>query len=146
MSNAFQIMSRLQERLFHLTLFLIALYAVIAAVVPLFGYQFFIMPVKFEAIKNISFDYIRLLLLRSCIFFTMAIFLLDYALYRRPYSALAPVYVFCYSMSIFELLAVFSVQQITDYSASPYAVIFWLVVGGLAQYKNSKSANTIFRN
>lgn len=139
-------MSRLQEKLFHLTLFLIALYAVIAAVFPLFGYQLFIMPVKFEAITNISFDYIRLLLLRSCMFFTMAVFLLDYALYKRPYSALAPVYVFCYSMSIFELLAMFSVQRITDYSASPLAVIFWLVVGALAQYKNSKSANTIFRN
>ena len=146
MSTAFQIMSRLQEKLFHLTLFLIALYAVIAAVVPFFGYQFFIMPVKFEAIKNISFDYIRLLLLRSCIFFTMAIFLLDYALNKRPYSALAPVYVFCYSMSIFELLAAFSVQRITDYSASPFAVIFWLIVGASAQHKNSKSANTIFKN
>ena len=74
MSNAFQIMSRLQEKLFNLTLFLIALYAVIAAVVPLFDYQFFIMPVRFGAISNISFDYVRLLLLRSCIFFAMAVF------------------------------------------------------------------------
>ena len=146
MSNTFQIMSRLQEKLFNLTLFFIALYAVIAAVVPLFGYQFFIMPIKFEAISNISFDYIRLLLLRSCIFITMAVFLLNYALYKRPYSALAPVYVFCYSLSIFELLTVFSIQQTTDYSTSPFAVVFWLVVGASAQYKNSKSANTIFKN
>jgi len=139
-------MSRLQEKLFNLTLFLIALYAITAAIVPLFGYQFFIMPIKFEIFQNISFDYIRLLLLRSCVFFTMAVFLLNYALYKRPYSALAPVYVFCYSMSIFEFLSAFSIQQTTEYSSNPFVIVFWLLIAVLAHYKNSKSAHTIFRN
>ena len=139
-------MAKLLEKLFNLTLFLIALYAITAAVVPLFGYQLFIMPIKFEIYQNLSFDYIRLLLLRSCVFLTMAIFLLRYGLYKRPYSALAPVYVFCYSMSIFEFLSAFSIQQTTEYSSNPFVIVFWLLIAVLAHYKNSKSAQIIFRN
>ena len=139
-------MARLLENLFNLTLFLIALYAITAAIVPLFGYQLFIMPIKFETFQNLSFDYIRLLLLRSCVFLTMAIFLLNYAFYKRPYSALAPVFVFSYLMSIFEFLSVFSIQQTTEYSSNPFAIVFWLIIGALTHYKNSKSSRTIFRN
>ena len=139
-------MARLLEKLFNLTLFLIALYAITAAIVPLFGYQLFIMPIKFETFQNLSFDYIRLLLLRSCVFLTMAIFLLRYALYKRPYSALAPVLVFSYLMSVFEFLSVFSIQQTTEYSSNPFAIVFWLIIALLTHYKNSKSAQTIFRN
>jgi len=139
-------MARLLENLFNLTLFLIALYAITAAIVPLFGYQLFIMPIKFETFQNLSFDYIRLLLLRSCVFLTMAIFLLNYALYKRPYSALAPMLVFSYSMSVFEFLSAFSIQQTTEYSSNPFAIVFWLIIAVLTHYKNSKSSQTIFRN
>jgi len=139
-------MARLLEKFFNLTLFLIALYAITAAVVPLFGYQLFIMPIKFEIFQNLSFDYIRLLLLRSCVFLTMAIFLLNYALYKRPYSALAPMLVFSYSMSVFEFLSAFSIQQTTEYSSNPFAIVFWLIIAVLTHYKNSKSSQTIFRN
>ena len=75
------------EKLLNLLLALIAFYAITSAIVPVFGYQLFIFPIKFEVIQNISFDYVRLLLLRSCVFLTMAVFILNYALYKRPYSA-----------------------------------------------------------
>ena len=133
------------EKLLNLLLSLIAVYAMTAAIVPVFGYQLFIFPIKFEIIQNLSFDYVRLLLLRSCVFTTMAVFIVNYALYRRPYSALAPVAVFCYSLSIFEFLAQFTLAQTTDYSISPFGIVFFLSIAILAHYKNSKSANSIFR-
>jgi len=138
-------MPRPLEKLFNLILFLIALYAITAAIVPLFGYQLFVNPIKFETFQNLSFDYMRLLLLRSCVFLTMAVFLLNYALYKKPYSALAPVYVFCYSMSFFEFLSAFSIQQTTEYSSNPFVIVFWLLIAALTHYKNSKNAHTIFR-
>ena len=136
----------LLEKLYNFTLLLIALYATTAAIAPLFGYQIFITPIKFETFQNISFDYIRLLLIRSCVFITMAIFLLNYAFYKRPYSALAPLVVFFYSMSFFEFLSIFFIQQITEYSSNPFAIVLWLILAALTHYKNSKSADTIFRN
>ena len=134
------------EKLLNLLLALIAFYAITAAIVPVFGYQLFIFPIKFEVIQNISFDYVRLLLLRSCVFLTMAVFILNYALYKRPYSALAPVAVFCYSLSIFEFLAQFTIQQTTEYSSNPFAIVLWLIVGALTHYKNARNAKTIFRD
>jgi hypothetical protein len=139
-------MARLLDKLYNLTLLLLALYATTAAIAPLFGYQLFIMPIKFETFQNLSFDYIRLLLLRSCVFITMAIFLLNYAFYKRPYSALAPLVVFFYSMSFFEFLSIFLIQQTTEYSSNPFAIVIWLIIAVLTHYKNSKSADTIFRN
>ena len=133
------------EKLLNLLLALIAFYAITAAIVPVFGYQLFIFPIKFEVIQNISFDYVRLLLLRSCVFLTMAVFILNYALYKRPYSALAPVAVFCYSLSIFEFLAQFTIAQITDYSISTSGIVFFLTLAILAHYKNSKSAKLLFK-
>ena len=133
------------EKLLNLLLALIAFYAITAAIVPVFGYQLFIFPIKFEVIQNISFDYVRLLLLRSCVFLTMAVFILNYALYKRPYSALAPVAVFFYSLSIFEFLAQFTIAQITDYSISTSGIVFFLSLAIFAHYKNSKSANLLFK-
>ena len=134
------------EKLLNLLLALIAVYAMTAAIVPLFGYQLFIFPIKLEVIQDFSFDYVRLLLLRSCVFLTMAVFIFNYALYKRPYSALAPVAVFCYSLSIFELLAQFTIQQTTEYSSNPFAIVLWLVVGALTHYQNARNAKTIFRD
>ena len=133
------------EKLLNLLLALVAVYAMTAAIVPVFGYQLFIFPIKFEIIQNLSFDYVRLLLLRSCVFTTMAVFIVNYALYKRPYSALSPVAVFCYSLSIFEFFAQFTLAQTTDYSISPSGIVFFLSIAILAHYKNSKSANSIFR-
>jgi len=133
------------EKLLNLLLALIAFYAITAAIVPVFGYQLFIFPIKFEVIQNISFDYVRLLLLRSCVFLTMAVFILNYALYKRPYSALAPVAVFFYSLSIFEFLAQFTIAEITDYSISTSGIVFFLSLAIFAHYKNSKSANLLFK-
>ena len=134
------------EIIFNLLLAVIAIYAITSSILVLFGYQFFTFPIKIEVIQNLSFDYVRLLLLRSCVFLTMAIFLLNYALYKRPYSALAPVVVFCYSLSFFEFISQFTLQNTTEYSSNAFAMVFWLFVGVLTHYKNQKNAQTIFRN
>ena len=134
------------EKIFNLLLAVIAIYAITSSILVLFGYQFFTFPIKIEVIQNLSFDYVRLLLLRSCVFLTMAIFLLNYALYKRPCSALAPVVVFCYSLSFFEFISQFTLQNTTEYSSNTFAMVFWLFVGVLAHYKNKKNAQTIFRN
>ena len=134
------------EKFFNLLLFIIATYAITAAILPIFGYQIFTFPIKIEAIQNLSFDYVRLLLLRSAVFLTMSVFLFNYAIYRRPYSALAPVVVFSYSMAIFEFLSQFTIQQTTDYSSNPFAIVFWLTIALLSHYKNSKSSQTIFKD
>ncbi len=139
-------MSNLIEKLFNHLLLIICIYGITSAITPLFGYQIFTFPIKFEAIQNLSFDYVRLLLLRSCVFLTISIFLFNYAIYRRPYSALAPLVVFSYLMSIFEFLSQFTIQQITDYSSNLFAVVFWLIIAVMAHYRNSKSANTIFKD
>ena len=139
-------MNKQLETLFNLMLLVLAFYVISAAIIPLFGYQLFIFPIKLEVIQDLSFDYVRLLLLRSCVFLTMAVFMFNYALYKRPYSALAPVTVFCYSLSIFEFLAQFTIQQTTEYSSNPFVIVFWLLIAVLAHYKNSKSAQIIFRN
>ena len=102
------------EKIFNLLLAVIAIYAITSSILVLFGYQFFTFPIKIEVIQNLSFDYIRLLLLRSCVFLTMAIFLLNYALYKRPYSALAPVVVFCYALSFFEFNISFSTNALLE--------------------------------
>jgi len=139
-------MNKQLETLFNLMLFVLAFYVISSAIIPLFGYQLFIFPIKLEVIQDLSFDYVRLLLLRSCVFLTMAVFILNYALYKRPYSALAPVAVFCYSLSIFEFLAQFTIQQTTEYSSNPFAIVLWLIVGALTHYKNARNAKTIFRD
>ena len=139
-------MNKQLETLFNLLLLVLAFYVISAAIIPLFGYQLFIFPIKLEVIQDLSFDYVRLLLLRSCVFLTMAVFIFNYALYKRPYSALAPVAVFCYSLSIFEFLAQFTIQQTTEYSSNPFAIVLWLIVGALTHYKNARSAKTIFRD
>ena len=139
-------MNKQLETLFNLMLFVLASYVISAAIIPLFGYQLFIFPIKLEVIQDLSFDYVRLLLLRSCVFLTMAVFMSNYALYKRPYSALAPVAVFCYSLSIFEFLAQFTIQQTTEYSSNPFAIVLWLIVGALTHYKNAGNAKTIFRD
>ena len=82
-------MNKQLETLFNLMLLVLAFYVISAAIIPLFGYQLFIFPIKLEVIQDLSFDYVRLLLLRSCVFLTMAVFMFNYALYKRPYSALA---------------------------------------------------------
>ena len=139
-------MNKQLETLFNLMLFVLAFYVISAAIIPLFGYQLFIFPIKLEVIQDLSFDYVRLLLLRSCVFLTMAVFMFIYALYKRPYSALAPVAVFCYSLSIFEFLAQFTIQQTTEYSSNPFAIVLWLIVGALTHFKNARNAKTIFRD
>ena len=134
------------ESLFNLTLTLLALYGLTAAFLPIFGYQIYIFPIKLEVIPSVSFDYVRLLLLRSSVFLTMSLFIINYALYRRPYSALAPLSVFCYSLSIFEFLSRFTLVQITEYSSDPFVIVFWLIIGALTHYKNRQNAQTIFRD
>lgn len=124
----------------------LAVFAISASILPVFGYQLFTFPIKLEVIQDLSFDYVRLLLLRSSVFLTMSIFLLNYALYRRPYSALAPVAVFCYTLSIFEFLSQFIIAQTTEYSSNPFAIVFWLLIGAILHYKNAMNAKTIFRN
>ena len=138
-------MAKLLEKLFNLMLIFLAVFAISASILPLFGYQLFIFPIKFEVFQDLSFDYMRLLILRSCVFLTMSIFLLNFALYRRPYSALAPVAVFCYTISIFEFLSQFIIQQTTEYSSSPFVIVFWLIIGAILHYKNAMNAKTIFR-
>ena len=138
-------MATLLEKLFNLMLIFLAVFAISASILPLFGYQLFIFPIKFEVFQDLSFDYMRLLILRSCVFLTMSIFLLNFALYRRPYSALAPVAVFCYTISIFEFLSQFIIQQTTEYSSSPFVIVFWLIIGAILHYKNAMNAKTIFR-
>ena len=139
-------MATLLEKLFNLMLIFLAVFAISASILPLFGYQLFIFPIKFEVFQDLSFDYMRLLLLRSSVFLTMSIFLLNYALYRRPYSALAPVAVFCYTISIFEFLSQFIIAQTTEYSSSPFVIVFWLMIGAILHYKNAMNAKTIFKN
>ena len=139
-------MATLLEKLFNLLLIFLAVFAISASILPLFGYQLFIFPIKFEAFQDLSFDYMRLLMLRSCVFLTMSIFLLNYSLYRRPYSALAPVAVFCYTISIFEFFSQFIIQQTTEYSSSPFVIVFWLIIGAILHYKNAMNAKTIFKN
>lgn len=139
-------MTTLLEKLFNLMLIFLAVFAISASILPVFGYQLFSFPIKLEVIQDLSFDYVRLLLLRSSVFLTMSIFLLNYALYRRPYSALAPVAVFCYTLSIFEFLSQFIIAQTTEYSSNPFAIVFWLIVGAILHYKNAMNAKTIFRN
>jgi len=139
-------MATLLEKLFNLLLIFLAVFAISASILPLFGYQLFIFPIKFEAFQDLSFDYMRLLMLRSCVFLTMSIFLLNYSLYRRPYSALAPVAVFCYTISIFEFLSQFIIAKTTEYSSSPFVIVFWLLIGAILHYKNAMNAKTIFKN
>jgi len=139
-------MTTLLEKLFNLMLIFLAVFAISASILPLFGYQLFSFPNKLEVIQDLSFDYVRLLLLRSSVFLTMSIFLLNYALYRRPYSALAPVAVFCYTLSIFEFLSQFIIAQTTEYSSNPFVIVFWLLIGAILHYKNAMNAKTIFRN
>lgn len=139
-------MTTLLEKLFNLMLIFLAVFAISASILPVFGYQLFTFPIKFEAFQDLSFDYIRLLLLRSSVFLTMSIFLLNYALYRRPYSALAPVAVFCYTLSIFEFLSQFIIAQTTEYSSNPLVIVFWLLIGAILHYKNAMNAKTIFKN
>jgi len=139
-------MTTLLEKLFNLMLIFLAVFAISASILPVFGYQLFSFPIKLEVIQDLSFDYVRLLLLRSSVFLTMSIFLLNYALYRRPYSALAPVAVFCYTLSIFEFLSQFFIAQTTEYSSNPFAIVFWLLIGAILHYKNAMNAKTIFRN
>jgi|TARA_B100001250_G_scaffold138086_1_gene118174 hypothetical protein len=139
-------MATLLEKLFNLMLIFLAVFAISASILPLFGYQLFIFPIKFEAFQDLSFDYMRLLMLRSCVFLTMSIFLLNYSLYRRPYSALAPVAVFCYTISIFEFLSQFIIAKTTEYSSSPFVIVFWLLIGAILHYKNAMNAKTIFKN
>ena len=138
-------MAKVLEKLFNLLLIFLAVFAISASILPLFGYQLFIFPIKFEVFQDLSFDYMRLLILRSCVFLTMSIFLLNFALYRRPYSALAPVAVFCYTISIFEFLSQFIIQQTTEYSSSPFVIVFWLIIGAILHYKNAMNAKTIFK-
>ena len=138
-------MAKLLEKLFNLLLISLAVFAISASILPLFGYQLFIFPMKFEVFQDLSFDYMRLLILRSCVFLTMSIFLLNFALYRRPYSALAPVAVLCYTLSIFEFLSQFIIAQTTEYSSNPFAIVFWLLIGAILHYKNAMNAKTIFR-
>ena len=139
-------MTTLLEKLFNLMLIFLAVFAISASILPVFGYQLFSFPIKLEVVQDLSFDYVRLLLLRSSVFLTMSIFLLNYALYRRPYSALAPVAVFCYTLSIFEFLSQFIIAQTTEYSSNPFVIVFWLLVGAILHYKNAMNAKTIFRN
>ena len=139
-------MTTLLEKIFNLMLIFLAVFAISASIIPVFGYQLFTFPIKLEVIQGFSFDYVRLLLLRSSVFLTMSIFLLNYALYRRPYSALAPVAVFCYTLSIFEFLSQFIIAQTTEYSSNPFVIVFWLLVGAILHYKNAMNAKTIFRN
>jgi len=139
-------MVKLLEKLFNLMLIFLAVFAISASILPVFGYQLFIFPIKFEAFQDLSFDYMRLLLLRSSVFLTMSIFLLNYSLYRRPYSALAPVAVFCYTISIFEFFSQFIIAQTTEYSSSPFVIVFWLIIGAILHYKNAMNAKTIFKN
>ena len=139
-------MATLLEKLFNLMLIFLAVFAISASILPLFGYQLFIFPIKFEAFQDLSFDYMRLLMLRSCVFLTMSIFLLNYSLYRRPHSALAPVAVFCYTISIFEFLSQFIIAKTTEYSSSPFVIVFWLLIGAILHYKNAMNAKTIFKN
>ena len=138
-------MAKVLEKLFNLLLIFLAVFAISASILPLFGYQLFIFPIKFEVFQDLSFDYMRLLILRSCVFLTMSIFLLNFALYKRPYSALAPVAVFCYMISIFEFLSQFIIQQTTEYSSSPFVIVFWLIIGAILHYKNAMNAKTIFK-
>jgi len=139
-------MNTLLEKLFYLMLIFLAVFAISASILPVFGYQLFSFPIKLEVVQDLSFDYVRLLLLRSSVFLTMSIFLLNYALYRRPYSALAPVAVFCYTLSIFEFLSQFIIAQTTEYSSNPFVIVFWLLIGAILHYKNAMNAKTIFRN
>ena len=92
------------------------------------------MPFTFLELENTSFNYVRLLVLKSATLTTMALFIINFWRHRRPLSAIAPVVVICYSLVFFELLSVVTLQQFTEYEANIY-LYFFITAGGLLHFK-----------
>ena len=91
----------------------------------------YLCPLLFLELENTSFNYVRLLVLKSATLTTMALFIINFWRHRRPLSAIAPVVVICYSLVFFELLSVVTLQQFTEYEANIYLIIFFITAGGL---------------
>ena len=136
-------MTKLREIFTNLITIYLFLWCIITAFTPYFGYELF-MPFTFLELDNTSFNYVRLLILKSAALTTMALFIIHFWRHRRPLSAIAPVVVICYSLVFFELLSVVTLQQFTEYEANIYLIIFFITVGGLLHFKNIKNSESIF--
>ncbi len=136
-------MTKLREIFTNLVTIYLFLWCIITAFTPYFGYELF-MPFTFLELEDTSFNYVRLLILKSGALATMALFIFNFWRHRRPLSAIAPVVVICYSLVFFELLSVVTLQQFTEYETNIYLLIFFITAGGLLHFKNIKNSESIF--
>ena len=136
-------MTKIREIFTNLITIYLFFWCIITAFAPYIGYELF-MPFTFLELENTSFNYVRLLVLKSATITTMALFMINFWRHRRPLSAIAPVVVICYSLVFFELLSVVTLQQFTEYEANIYLIIFFITAGGLLHFKNIKNSESIF--
>ena len=138
-------MTNLRELITNLIIFFLLIYCLMQSFLPIFGYTFFL-PFNFVELGDESFDYSRLLLLKSASLFTMGLFIVNYSRHKRPLSAIAPLVVMSYSLVFFEILFYFTVAKTTNYSVSPGLIVFFTLTAGLLHYRNIKDSKTIFKN
>ena len=136
-------MTKIREIFTNLITIYLFFWCIVTAFAPYIGYELF-MPFTFLQLENTSFNYVRLLVLKSATLTTMALFIINSWRQRRPLSAIAPVVVICYSLVFFELLSVATLQQFTEYEANIYLIFFFITTGGLLHFKNIKNSESIF--
>ena len=138
-------MSKLREFITNIVILFLLIYCLLQSFLPVFGYTFSL-PFNFSEIDDETFDFSRLLLVKSASLFTMALFIVNYSRHKRPLSAIAPLVVMSYSLVFFEILFYFTVAKTTNYSVSPGLIIFFTLTAGLLHYRNIKDSKTIFKN
>ena len=138
-------MSKLRDFITNIVIFFLLIYCLLGYFLPVFGYTFYL-PFNFIEIDKETFEFSRLLLVKSASLFTMALFVVNYTRHKRPLSAIAPLVVMSYSLVFFEILFYFTVAKITNYVVSPGLIVFFGLTAGLLHYRNIKDSKTIFKN
>ena len=138
-------MGKLRDFITNIVIFFLLIYCLLGSFLPVFGYTFYL-PFNFIEIDKETFEFSRLLLVKSASLFTMALFVVNYTRHKRPLSAIAPLVVMSYSLVFFEILFYFTVAKITNYVVSPGLIVFFGLTAGLLHYRNIKDSKTIFKN
>ena len=138
-------MRKLRDFITNIVIFFLLIYCLLGSFLPVFGYTFYL-PFNFIEIDKETFEFSRLLLVKSASLFTMALFVVNYTRHKRPLSAIAPLVVMSYSLVFFEILFYFTVAKITNYVVSPGLIVFFGLTAGLLHYRNIKDSKTIFKN
>ena len=137
-------MGKLRDFITNIVIFFLLIYCLLGSFLPVFGYTFYL-PFNFIEIDKETFEFSRLLLVKSASLFTMALFVVNYTHHKRPLSAIAPLVVMSYSLVFFEILFYFTVAKITNYVVSPGLIVFFGLTAGLLHYRNIKDSKTIFK-